>query len=466
MSKLVLLAACLFALAQSGDAATRTEFPGALYADCLVTGEKVASLGQGIVTHHGVVPAPDVLMFNRIARDGRGFRVASKANNSNATWVFDGAWRIDGRISHGVQGHIWRGSELVVMEPTGQAQESQGYRYVAAGGTLIEGSPTYHPNTPLARALGVTRLYGWTQLDADLFVGQGDLGGTAFQYRGRHFLLEPGDTQFVQGHKVGDRLAIAVTRFGPTAGVCHELAVGEVAALPPYPDLMPAPVPTPVPVPEPEPTPQLPASLEADIVAEWDAIGGFPDPVEAGIILNRIAWKHRALGWGLSAKPQGNGCPSPAGRIACDILHHKPSDTLWDTFRDNGPTWGQAHHHGDPTGRPWLAPVDPGGSGPIEPPPPPVDVDALKKRLAQLDAELESAHRALARTRDELSAERTRVIDLEAQLVGVIERLGQAAAAVADQDAQIAAAVAAALAKVRCTSSIFGIKVPCKVIYK
>jgi hypothetical protein len=106
----------------------------------------------------------------------------------------------------------------------------------------------------------------------------------------------------------------------------------------------------------------------------------YPSPSldELGVMLNEIAWTHRADGWGLNSKPSGNSTAQPGTgiRIAVDILHHKPTDTLWDCFADAGgetrPVWGEAHPHGDPV-RVWVAPVAPDGvPAPPEPPPVPI----------------------------------------------------------------------------------------------
>lgn len=135
-----------------------------------------------------------------------------------------------------------------------------------------------------------------------------------------------------------------------------------------------APASAPAPTPAPAPSSAAPAVLLADVEAERAKIAGTPSKAQLGAMLNAIAWKHRAAGWGLSSKPGGNNCPMPDGTlIACDILQHGPSDTLWDVFSDAGgatdPLWVQAHPHNDP-GRPWVAPTNPGGSTPAPAPAP------------------------------------------------------------------------------------------------
>src|SRR4051812_39983718 len=75
---------------------------------------------------------------------------------------------------------------------------------------------------------------------------------------------------------------------------------------------------------------------------------------QVGELLNRVAWEHRAEGWGLLKKPGGNRCPSPQGfDISCDILVHAPTVTHFDVLIDAG---------GAST--PWWNPVGPCTSPP------------------------------------------------------------------------------------------------------
>lgn len=114
------------------------------------------------------------------------------------------------------------------------------------------------------------------------------------------------------------------------------------------------------PDPEPDPMPE-PTSLLPDVEAEYAKYTKPLKPEDYGAILNAVAWKHRADGWGLSVKPDGNRVPSPQGvDVAYDILHHHPTDTLWGCFGDNGPNWGLEDPHGR-ADRPWLAPIQPSG---------------------------------------------------------------------------------------------------------
>ena len=67
-------------------------------------------------------------------------------------------------------------------------------------------------------------------------------------------------------------------------------------------------------------------------------------PAQVGELLNRVAWQHRAEGWGLLKKTGGNRCPAPQGvEISCDILIHAPTvrhfDVLSDVEHGATPVW-------------------------------------------------------------------------------------------------------------------------------
>lgn len=118
----------------------------------------------------------------------------------------------------------------------------------------------------------------------------------------------------------------------------------------------------------PTPGPSIPGgpvpSLLADVQAERAKYGSLLCPEEAGVLLNAVAWANRANGWGLSGKNFGNRCPSPAGEIACDILHHQPTNILVDVLIDGPPPCEPAIPAWQvlgppPPNRPWVAPVQP-----------------------------------------------------------------------------------------------------------
>lgn len=182
--------------------------------------------------------------------------------------------------------------------------------------------------------------------------------------------------------------------------------------------------PTPTPEPAPTPVPTMPDSLLADLQAER---AKYPAKLEreeqAAEILNAVAWKHRGDGWGLSAKPNGNNVLSEQHDVlvAYDILHHKPTDTLWDvaTGEWENMTIQWAHqpvHHHDPD-RPWLAPVQPVTETPApeplpEPPPLPTPGNsgetptlACKCDMAAILAEFKEIKAALARIEKPVNVE-------------------------------------------------------------
>jgi hypothetical protein len=95
-------------------------------------------------------------------------------------------------------------------------------------------------------------------------------------------------------------------------------------------------------------------------------------PSQLAEMLNRVAWDHRAEGWGLLRKTAGNRCPAPQGvDVACDILVYAPTAWHFDVIIDAGgastPAWTDKGPC-DPTvsgcdmAR-FLAPVRPAGVG-------------------------------------------------------------------------------------------------------
>jgi hypothetical protein len=95
------------------------------------------------------------------------------------------------------------------------------------------------------------------------------------------------------------------------------------------------------------------------------ASAGFT-PALHGEYLNRVAWHHRADGWGLLRKPGGNRCPSPQGvDVSCDFLVHRPTLNGYDVLinedteaRPNFPSKPSDNFTAEPDR--WLAPIDPG----------------------------------------------------------------------------------------------------------
>lgn len=109
---------------------------------------------------------------------------------------------------------------------------------------------------------------------------------------------------------------------------------------------------------------QLPESVYQTLVA---VCASYPWPVvqqdaHLGEILNEVAYRHRAEGWGLSQKRFGRHVQSPAGPVAEDILQ-LPNGHHFDVLGGAGVGLplqpGRATSIGviDLTSRPWVAPV-------------------------------------------------------------------------------------------------------------
>lgn len=120
-------------------------------------------------------------------------------------------------------------------------------------------------------------------------------------------------------------------------------------------------------------------SLIGDIAAERAKYPASMTPAQVAQMLNAVAWNHRAEGWGLLRKGSGNSCPLNGTYISCDILIHAPSIQHFDVLRDAEnaalPQWNNVGPCvlSDSSGcamSNFLAPVDPGGSTPTQPPPP------------------------------------------------------------------------------------------------
>lgn len=90
---------------------------------------------------------------------------------------------------------------------------------------------------------------------------------------------------------------------------------------------------------------------------------------------NAVAWRHRAEGWGLSRKVDGvRGRRHDGQECAHDILHHLPSNQLFDVLADapktSAPVW-QPKGPPQSDDRTWVNPIPPAGVpvAPVAPPP-------------------------------------------------------------------------------------------------
>lgn len=403
------------------DAMRREQFAGAIYADNLPTGEYAYSRinGGAVVTHQGSIAVPVAMMFNRITTAG-GFRIAAKSQDPGTVYVWAGSWADTGRNSHGVQGHAWNPDGSLAVIDAGGEQESQGLRFYdpslpAAIANLdllgrtpgwVTGSPSYGPTSPLSQFLGITRLYAWTKL-GEVTVGQGGDGGAVIQYRGQHYLLEPGDTQFIQFHRSGSQLAVAISKLMEQSVVLYWLDESEIASLPAYGSITPpvvAPDP-PVVVPDP-PVVTPPQDVDNDaakrIVERERERFGAMSPEQQATLLRNIAKALNSEGvrggpFGVLIKTSGSNCLG----ISCDIVCTGNGDKQrqWDVIVGNEAQSAVWHEVDGITQRVCEVP-----SGPIVTPtdpvdPPAVDVAALKARIAQLEASLLALQREVADSR-------------------------------------------------------------------
>lgn len=156
----------------------------------------------------------------------------------------------------------------------------------------------------------------------------------------------------------------------------------------------------------------LPAHVYDTLV---DLCEDYPEPAvtdtaHIGAILNRVAWIHRAEGWGLSRKTGGTRIDSPVGEIAEDILQ-LPDGRHYDVLIAAGlgrplqPSRGSNIGTIDLRARPWVPPVDVplpwASSGPVVPAPPPtpgpapapapaVDLTPVLDALERIDERLQT----------------------------------------------------------------------------
>lgn len=95
---------------------------------------------------------------------------------------------------------------------------------------------------------------------------------------------------------------------------------------------------------------------------------------QCAMLCLEVAWLHRYEGWGLSIKPNYKNSTLPNGaKVAHDILHHRPTNTLYDILiaagKQSSPTWNNV---GAPqsSDRVWMAPYNPGefSEVPLSPP--------------------------------------------------------------------------------------------------
>lgn len=398
-------ASAFFANPQYESSMRRSDYVQGWYCDALPSGQYAVApfAGQGqIRTSHGAVPLPgEPLLYTVLAPDG--VQIAGVGNQTDRAWRWDGQQWHEHGLAFGPQAVIFDTSNRlhVVTGPP-----AHGYRYVDGGGNLITCTDTY--------ADPARQIWEYTDL-GEVTIGQGGEGPHGDDplialYQNRRILIQRGRCRFIKARRAGNQLSIAWVQEDTVTASILWLTLAELLTFPDVtitpPDVTSTPGPI-VPIPD---IPPMPESLLEDVTRVRARVEGLPTPQQLGEMLNEVAWQHRGAGWGLSRKNGGNRVPFPGGgTIAADILHHKPTDTLWDCFQAATgpeatalPTWGQAEHHRDPD-RPWVAPVQPGGGDDGDPgdedepqpvPIPPIippdgeilkRLDALEKRLERLE---------------------------------------------------------------------------------
>lgn len=182
--------------------------------------------------------------------------------------------------------------------------------------------------------------------------------------------------------------------------------------------------------------------LPADVCKTLKAVRGsgpITSKEQLADMLNRVAWTHRATGWGLSTKKTGNRCPRTldGAEVACDVLHHQPTNELWDVFiaADPGtpttPTCTQMVGKATDPNRPWLAPIDPQGPDPKD-----QEIAELKKKLAEADAALAGARGRITELEGALGACQARTGELEGQVATVTTERDEARQKLAECEAK------------------------------
>jgi hypothetical protein len=162
-------------------------------------------------------------------------------------------------------------------------------------------------------------------------------------------------------------------------------------------------------------------NLQAEVAAARAKYPTPMTPLEQASVVNTVAWQHRAEGFALLAKPDGNNCPQPrtGARVACDILVHRPTGTHIDVLGDaegaGVPGWS-------PKGAIDLARAIDAVDPQDDPPTPPPD-DDLKPLLVQLRAALAENSEMIRRLWDFLGGLQTRQLELVDQHHAMLQKL-------------------------------------------
>lgn len=105
-------------------------------------------------------------------------------------------------------------------------------------------------------------------------------------------------------------------------------------------------------------------------------LGATISAADAGAMLNRVAWRLKAQGFGLLAKPGGNRCPVPGSdvMVSCDWLVHQPTGLGCDVLVD-GPDLDPPRS--GPAGVNWCSPWVAFDTSRFVAPVPPASSDAI-----------------------------------------------------------------------------------------
>lgn len=193
----------------------RLEFPGALYADNLPSGEWAVLTSSHMRTHLGEfeLPDSDYPLYHRItAKDG--FQIAGQGHTTQVTWHWkNGEW-LRQPVCHGVSGCIFDANgvlHMITPPNPGTPVTSQGYRYVSPMGRLVLGDDTKGPRFGLSEYTDLS-----DDQDGGLMIGQGHKessgpdDGAHVRIEGQLRLLQPSFCQFIRAHRVDELVSIAM----------------------------------------------------------------------------------------------------------------------------------------------------------------------------------------------------------------------------------------------------------------
>ena len=300
------------------------------------------------------------VLFLRGLKKGNSVYLTGQGGRSGNAWLcINGNWKSVG-TTFGTNNCLFTNDKLYVVNSSVSYQifdlqgnwiktinrqiGVNGIRVVREDDSVITGDETYDGSKLPIHLAEYTSLL-------DLTVGQSYVSG-AIAVRGQtRAQLEPGDCKFIRAYQEGPSFSVVIVKQLENKAVFIYFEIDELKNFPVEP--------TKTVPPEPEMT--EPSSLLEDVEIERAKYGKIPTREELGKLLNEVAWKNRFLGWGLSAKPNGVNVPMPDGTlIASDILHHKPTNFIYDCLWSSGegavPTWNKAEFHNDPN-RPWIAPI-------------------------------------------------------------------------------------------------------------